>query len=135
MAHLLPEVFGEIADVFYERPAVAPYTSLKEALISSTAIMDEQDLNTLMSNIDMGDHMPSQLLRYMTQLIGKRALNDPILKEVWLQNYPPDMRTVLTVVHKNTALENLTQLTDQVHASYGCRATPSVQPVITDFDL
>ena len=135
LAHLPPEVVAEIADVIYERPANDPYTSLKEALISRTAVSDEQNLRTLLSGIDMGDRTPSQLLRHMTQLMGKRALNEPILKELWLQNLPPDMRTVLAVVHKDTALENLAQLADQVHASYGSRATPSIQPVITDLDL
>ena len=73
----------------------------------------------LLSGIDMGDRTPSQLLRHMTQLMGKRTLNEPILKELWLQNLPPDMRTVPAVVHKDTALENLAQLADQIHASYG----------------
>ena len=71
----------------------------------------------------------------MTQLMGKRALNEPILKELWLQNLPSEMRTVLAVVHKDNPLENLAQIADQVHASYGSRSTPSLQAVTTDFDL
>jgi len=129
VAHLPDEVASEIADLIYNRPVTNPYDALKEALITRTAVSDEQNLRTLLSGVQLGDRTPSQLLRHMTQLMGSQKGNNAILKELWLQNLPVELRTVLAIVHKDSSLDNLAELADQVHSSYGLQHTPRVQPI------
>lgn len=135
VANLPTDVATEIADLIYERPAEQPYTKVKEALINRTAATDEQNIRTLLSGMQLGDRTPSQLLRHMKHLMGNRPITEPILKELWLQNLPNDMRTVLSVVHKDTLLETLAQLADQVHSSYGLRAPATMQPVTSESSI
>lgn len=135
LAHLPAEVANEVEELVYDPPTSDPYTALKDAVIARTAVSDEKNLRTLLSGIELGDRTPSQLLRHMKQLMGKRSASEPILKELWLQNLPADMRTVLAVVHKDNTLESLAELADQVHASYGSRPSASIQPVTADSDL
>lgn len=127
VAYLPDEVASEIPDLIYNRPPLNPYNAIKEALIARTAVSDEQNLRTLLSGIKLGDRTPSQLLRHMTQLMGKEKSNDAILKELWLQNLPAEMRTVLSIVNKDTTLDNLAQLADQVHSSYCLKTVSSVE--------
>ena len=129
VAHLPDEIASEIADLIYDRPAVNPYDTLKEALITRTAATDEQNIRTLLSGVQLGDRTPSQLLRHMTQLTGTYKPNEAFLKELWLQNLPADMRTVLSVVNKDTELDKLAQLADQVHSAYCLKPFSSIQAV------
>ncbi|OON17253.1 hypothetical protein X801_06911, partial [Opisthorchis viverrini] len=117
-----------------------PYDVLKDALIKKTAATDEQNLRVLLAGVELGDRTPAQLLRHMTQIQGKQAVNESILKELWLQILPGDIRKVLSVVDKDTTLPKLAELADQVFSCYGTKPSPSVQSVVmnsntqTDFE-
>lgn len=110
-------------------------TVLKEALISRTAITEEQNVRTLLSGIQLGDRTPSQLLRHMRTLMGKSTVSETILKELWLQSLPPSMRPSLAVVHADTALETLSQLADQVYSAINANSSGSVQPIVAESTL
>lgn len=129
VAHLPSEVAVEIADLIYDRPPLNPYDTLKSALINRTAATDEQNLRVLLAGVEMGDRTPSQLLRHMTQLQGNQTVNEAILKELWLQNLPADIRKVLSIVDKDTTMLKLAELADQVFSCYGAKASTSIQAV------
>ncbi|OON16520.1 hypothetical protein X801_07667, partial [Opisthorchis viverrini] len=138
VAHLPPEVAVEIADSIYEKPDVNPYDVLKDVLIKRTAAADEQNLRVSLAGVELGDRTPVQLLRHMTQLQGKQAVNESILKELWLQNLPEDIRKPLSVVDKDNA-DKIGRI-DQAFSCYGTKRYPSVQSVAmiantqTDFE-
>ncbi|KER29490.1 hypothetical protein T265_03870 [Opisthorchis viverrini] len=127
VVHLPPEVAVEIADVIYEKPDVNPYDILKDGLIKRTAATDEQKLRVLLAGVELGDRNPAQLLRHMTRLQGKQAVNESILKELWLLNLLGDIRKVLSVVDKDTTLPKLAELADQ---SYIAVTAERTKPVI-----
>ncbi|OON16742.1 hypothetical protein X801_07434, partial [Opisthorchis viverrini] len=112
VAHLLPEVAIEIDDISYEKTGVNPHEVIKNDLIKKTPATDEQNLRVLTASVEIGDRTRAQLLRHMTQLQGKQAVNESIPKELWLQNLPGYIRKILSVVDKDRTLPKLADLAD-----------------------
>lgn len=127
VGNLPTSVAAEVADLIYNRPNVNPYDSLKSAIISRTAASDEKNLRKLLSGIELGDHTPSQLLRKLTELQGKNAVDEAIMKELWQQRLPPDVRKILAVIEKDYTLEKLSTIADQVYENCKPSLVSSVQ--------
>ncbi|KER18995.1 hypothetical protein T265_12063 [Opisthorchis viverrini] len=103
----LPDFIArEVSDLIYSRPPRDPYDVLKLAILSRTAASDEQNLRKLLSGVDVGDKSPSQHRRHMMQLQGKYPVDDAVLKELWRQSLPVEVRNVIFVIEKVTSLEN-----------------------------
>ena len=61
----------EIRDILLSPPRNDPYSVLKRELIRRTQASAQQRLRELLSQKDLGDRKPSQLLRHMQQLLGR----------------------------------------------------------------
>ncbi|VDP86713.1 unnamed protein product [Echinostoma caproni] len=83
-------------------PENDPYTQLKEALTTRTAVSCERRLDELFGDVEIGDRTPSQLLRHMRQLFGTRVLDDATLRQLWLKRLPPRIREVLSVLYNSS---------------------------------
>ena len=68
VASLSPDTATEVRDLILVPPADNPYTVLKTALIKRTAGSNQQKLQRLLNELELGDRKPSQLLRRMRQL-------------------------------------------------------------------
>ncbi|VDP96076.1 unnamed protein product [Echinostoma caproni] len=70
-SHIVTSLPTDIAEQVFEfittMPETDPYTQLKEALITRTAVSDERRLDELFKDLEIGDRTPSQLLRHMRQ--------------------------------------------------------------------
>ena len=84
VASLSPEYATEVRDLIPHPPATDAYDTLKTELIKRTTASEQRCLQQLFSSEELGDQMPSQLLRLMKQLLGdKAATADPC--ELFLQ--------------------------------------------------
>lgn len=116
IAQLEKEDIEQICDLLYNPPADHQYTAIKERLISVYEESDSKQLQKLLSDMDLGDQKPSQLLRRMRSLAHKKVPDDT-LRLMWMNLLPAHVRSVLVVsdtISKETALEELAKLADKM---------------------
>ena len=113
---LTPEIATEFRDLLLKPPAESPYDVLKKKLIERTAASEQRRLQQLLTTEDLGDQKPTQLLRRMQQLLGEKATttDGSIIKELFMQRLPTNVRMVLAAASDKTSLEELATLADKV---------------------
>ncbi|CAN7950256.1 unnamed protein product, partial [Ixodes pacificus] len=97
---LSPTAADEVYDVLSSPSATNPYDQLKAALLQRTEASERTRWQQPLSAEELGDRLPTQLLRRMTQLLGERAnaIDDVLLRELFLQRLPQNVQTVLAAV-------------------------------------
>ena len=99
-------------DVLLNPPQVDAYKALKEQLIRRMSESEQRRLQLLLTEEELGDRKPSQLLRKMNQLLGERKLETGILKQL----FPALTNVQLILSTASTALSNeqLADLADRI---------------------
>lgn len=90
------EIAAQVSDIILNPPADTPYTTLKERLLERFADSEEKRLKKLLGEIELGDRLPSHLLREMKELAGSKV-NDDLMKSLWLQRLPQQTQAILSV--------------------------------------
>ena len=111
---LTPEIAQEVRDLLLEPPKDTPYATLKAELIKRTTATEQKRLQQLLTDEVLGDRKPTQLLRHMRQLLGDRALEESILRQLFLQRLPSNVQMVLTSTGDSMQIEKLAELADKV---------------------
>lgn len=116
IASLSPEYATEVRDIILHPPETRPYDFLREQLVKRTAISEQRRLQQLLTSEELGDRKPSQLLRRMQQLLGDRAVDadNALVRELFLQRLPTNVRVVLASTPDTTSLDELAQLADRI---------------------
>ena len=112
---LAPEIAREVRDVIVTVPAVAPFDTLKERLVSRTSLTESQRMQKLLSLEPLGDQKPSQLLQRIEKLADKNGNDDPILHEIFLTRLPVAVQLVLKS-YPDKSTEQLASLADSLVA-------------------
>ena len=114
VASLSPEFATEVRDLILNVPT-QHYDTLKQQLIARTAVPEQRRLQNLFHSVELGDRRPTQLLRRMQQLLGdSAATSGPLLRELFLQRLPPNVRMVLASSSDTKSLDKLATLADKV---------------------
>ena len=116
IARLEKQDIEQITDLLYNPPETNHYTAIKERLITAYEESDSRQFQKLLSEMELGDQKPSQLLRKMRDLARDR-LPDATLRLMWTNHLPPHIRSVLAVSETfstKTALEELALLADKM---------------------
>ena len=111
---LPPEVAQEVRDLIVSRPTTDPYDALKDAVIKRTSVSEQRRLRELLSDEELGDRKPSQLLRRMRQLLGQRKFDDTLLRQLFLQRLPAQVQSILAVSKDSVSLEDMAELADRI---------------------
>lgn len=114
VASLSPDAATEVRDLILSPPADNPYTALKTALIRRTAGSNQQKLQRLLNELELGDRKPSQLLRRMRQLWCGGDTDNALLRELFLQRLPSSVRMVLAPSGTDISLNNLADMADRI---------------------
>lgn len=107
------DVAMDIRDIIINPPIVSPYEIAKAEIIKRTSQSEKKRLQQLLSNEVLGDQTPSQLLRKLLQLLGGAAIDESILKEIFLNRLPSEVQRVL-VSSRTTSLQDLADMADRV---------------------
>lgn len=111
---LPPEIAQEVRDLIVTRPATSQYDTLKAAVIKRTSVSEQRRLRQLLSEEELGDRKPSQLLRQMRQLLGTRTFDESLLRQLFLQRLPTHAQSILAASRPTLALEDVAELADQI---------------------
>lgn len=117
VSSLPPSTANEVRDLLLSPPADNVYEALKATLIHRITPSESQRLQQLLHEANLGDRMPSQLLRHMQQLLGSKVdgLDSLLLREIFLQKIPPNVGMVMTASNEND-LSKLAELADKLMA-------------------
>ncbi|KAL0840672.1 hypothetical protein ABMA28_015868 [Loxostege sticticalis] len=105
IAKLSKQVIQEVADLLASPPATGKYLALKKRLTDAYEESETRRIQKLISEMQLGEQKPSQLLRRMQNLAGKRMSKETLLV-LWQNHLPQAVRTVLAA----TALEDVEKL-------------------------
>ena len=108
------EYATEVQDLLIDPPEENPYEKLKDQLISRIADSERQKIQKLLTAEELGDRKPSQLLRKMQQLLGERtAIDNSILRELFLQRLPANVQLILASANEMT-IDKLAEMADRI---------------------
>ncbi|UYV77242.1 hypothetical protein LAZ67_15000213 [Cordylochernes scorpioides] len=111
---LPPSTAIEVREFIISPPPDNKYDALKKAIIECTADSEFKKLQQLLTQEELGDRLPSQLLRHLRQLIGEsKAVSDTTLKMLWMQRLPENIQIILTT-QEQASLNSLADLADRV---------------------
>lgn len=87
------------------------YVTLKNRLIAQFADSETTKLKMLLSELELGDKKPSNLLREMRSLANS-SMNDDLLASLWLQRLPSQVQAILST--SSEPLEKLSIMADKI---------------------
>ncbi|KAJ8713198.1 hypothetical protein PYW07_017468 [Mythimna separata] len=116
IAQLERQDIEQIMDLLYNPPEKDQYQAIKERLISAYEESDSRQFQKLLSDMELGDQKPTQLLRRMRNLATDK-IPESTLRLMWTNHLPPHVRSVLAVSETfstKTALDELALLADKI---------------------
>ena len=126
VAALPPDVIFDISDILTSPPKDNAYEYLKSEIIRRLSVSDERRLEQLLHSIHLGDRSPSQLLTHMRQVAGSINISDSVMRSIWIQRIPANIRAILASLDDTVPLEALARTADKI-ASACCPSISSVQ--------
>lgn len=109
---LSKDAIGQVTDLLIEPPETEKFETLKRKLLSIYEESATRQLQKLLSEMELGDQKPSQLLRRMRELAHKKVPDDT-LRILWQNHLLPATRAVLAVADSKN-LESLATAADTV---------------------
>lgn len=111
LGSLDPIYLASVVDIMENPPAVDKYETIKNRIIAEFQQSDQHKLRILLREIALGDLKPSQLLRKMRDL-SNNALSDDILKTLWIERLPEQIRPVISI--SDGDLNKIAQMADKM---------------------
>ncbi|BHF74534.1 hypothetical protein SprV_0501762000 [Sparganum proliferum] len=115
-------IVTDLRDIIDCPPTEAPYTALKEALIARISLSTQKRLQRLISEEDLGDRKPTQLLRRLEQLAEEQKLDGSLIiiiviiifKQLFLQRLPPSVQAILAPNIPSSTVLMLAETADRI---------------------
>ncbi|XP_049887091.1 uncharacterized protein LOC126381678 [Pectinophora gossypiella] len=112
IAKLGKDVIQQVSDILLKPPETKKYDALKARLLTVYEESEIRQFQKLLSEMELGDQKPSQLLRRMKDL-ARDKIPDETLRIMWQGHLPPSVRAVLAV-SECTDLTNLATVADKI---------------------
>jgi hypothetical protein len=116
ISSLSPEAATEVRDVILN-PSLHPYTKLRECLINRTSESTAQRLKKALDATEIGDIKPTQILRKLTQQLEGMDPEAALVREVFLQKLPTNIRSIVASNVERMELAELAELADRIYDS------------------
>ncbi|XP_037930467.1 uncharacterized protein LOC119665260, partial [Teleopsis dalmanni] len=111
VAAIESSVIADVSDAVLHPPETGRYANLKACIIERYSESEQRKIQRLLSEVELGDRRPTQLLTELTAL-AKDKVSDEFLKSLWLKRLPPQVRAILQA--SNVALAELAKLADRI---------------------
>ncbi|XP_028170712.1 uncharacterized protein LOC114360286, partial [Ostrinia furnacalis] len=106
------EVVEQVSDILLKPPESGKFEALKTRLMTVYEESEMRQFQKLLSEMELGDQKPSQLLRRMSDL-ARDKIPDETLKIMWQSHLPSSVRAVLAVSDVQV-LDKLAAIADKV---------------------
>ena len=106
------DVLACVSDIILQPPTQDLYATLRRRLEDHYSESEEKRLRKLLSDLELDDRRPSQLLREMRDLSGG-MVSDALLKSLWLQRLPTQIQAILSASTHD--LNHLTTMADKIN--------------------
>lgn len=119
-----------VSDIVLSPPQTDMYPTLKNRLLEQFTESEQARLKKLLSELELGDKRPSQLMREMRAL-ANAGVNDDLLKNLWVQRLPAQLQAILST--SSDGLDKMVIMADKIFEVTGyaevsqVRAFPSTQ--------
>lgn len=126
---LSPKILSVIKDIVIEPPASKAYETIKQQVLGHFAQSASVRLRQLISEIQLGDMKPSQLLVHMKN-IAPENIDREMLQTLWLQKLPVNTQQILS--SSKGSLDDLANIADKIHEVSGFQDPPVASVAKTD---
>lgn len=130
LAHLETKQAKEVKDIVTKPPAINRYENLKKALIQRLSVPQEQQIQQVIEQEEIGDRRPSQFLRHL-QALANGAIPETLLRIIWMGRLPSQLQAILAT-RAADSLDEVAEQADRVYEAINRTTTvASVQPATT----
>lgn len=105
-------IICHIADLVQAPPENEKYKAVKDRLIARFALSPEARMERLLGSSDLGDLRPTHLLAKMQEMATGLGITEQMLKMLFLQRMPAQIRTILTI--SDGTLSKLAEMADKM---------------------
>lgn len=136
VAALDTEVLHQVSDVLNDLPPQRMYETLKNKIIQRFSESENQQIRKLLTDLELGDRKPSQLLREMRNLAADK-ISDKILGTLWLQRLPQQIQMVVST-SSGMELNQMAEVADrlvEIITPYVCAATATSPPTTSSDEI
>ncbi|GFY16496.1 uncharacterized protein TNCV_735251 [Trichonephila clavipes] len=103
VAHLSTDAAMAARDVILSPGSINPYSKLKDEVIARCGESKSQEIRRLLAGDQLGDRKPSELFRVMQRRSESHNVTDSLLLELFLQQLPPNVQSILARIQSLTA--------------------------------
>lgn len=119
------DILDHVSDIVLTPPAIGQYEAIKQRLIKAFTASEFKKLQSLLTELTLGDLKPSDLLRKMRDLSCNKV-GDELLKTLWIQRLPSTIQTVIS-----TMPDDLTQLSTLADTMFEVAEASKIQAITT----
>lgn len=114
MSSIETNILQQVSEAVLHPPNEGKYANLKAAIIKRYSDSTRRKLSKLLNEMSLGDKRPSHFLNEMSHLAAGN-LDNEMLKTVWLNALPEDMRKILSASDSTTtSIERLAATADSI---------------------
>ncbi|GFX38889.1 uncharacterized protein TNCV_4753651 [Trichonephila clavipes] len=110
VAQLEPRVLEDIWDII-KYPNPNKYSATKERLLKIFVESENKKIKRLLTGIELGDMLPSQLLRKIRALAGT-DVSEKALRTLWLDKMPDSVKCIVIVSEEH--LDKIAAMADKI---------------------
>ena len=103
-------ILQHVSDIVLNPPVTDKYEIIRKRLIDNFSDSDTKRLKRLLSELELGDKRPFQLLREMQSLVVN--LYKEIIQQLWLQRLPTSTQAILST--STEGLQKLAEMADKI---------------------
>jgi hypothetical protein len=111
VGNLNSKVLSKVSDIILHPPTANKYKTLKDAIILAFAESDQKKSSKLLSEMELGDRRPSELLSEMKRLAGGK-INDQFMRTLWNKCLPKHVSEILAT--SDAELTSLAKMADKI---------------------
>ncbi|GFV78756.1 transposon Ty3-G Gag-Pol polyprotein [Trichonephila clavipes] len=113
VAHLSPDAAMAVRDIILSPGSINPYSKLKDEVIARCGESKSQEIRRLLAGEQLGDRKPSELFRVMQRRSESHNVTDSLLLELFLQQLPPNVQSILASIQPLTA-QKASEIADRI---------------------
>lgn len=126
------EVLDQVSDILAKPPPTDKYEAIKNRLIERYADSEQQKIKKLLTEIELGDRPPTQLLTEMRKYASDKV-SDDFLQTMWLNCLPQRVREILSTVDGN--LDKLAKAADRIVEYSGANDVAAISRTNSEVEM